>query len=69
MGSLAIRGDRRGVAQSMSAVEEPTLRVRQTGGGGEEEGEKDELAGPSLPPVRGVAATSAAQDKDNCSGR
>ena len=31
--------------------------------------EKDDLAGPPLPTVRGVAATSAAQDEDNCSSR
>jgi hypothetical protein len=34
-----------------------------------QQAEKANLAGPPLPAVRGVAATFAAQDKDNCSHR
>jgi hypothetical protein len=56
-------------AEVMTAVHSPTLRLRQTGRRKRESAREDGLAGPPLATVRGVAATSAAQDTYNRSGR
>ena len=57
------------LAESRLAVDWPTPGLQKIGRKRRGSGRKDDLAGPPLPPVRGVATSAAAQDNYDHSGR
>jgi hypothetical protein len=57
------------LVEILSAFDQPTLSLKKSGMGSEEEGEKDALTGPPLTAVRGVASAFAAQDAHDQSSR